>query len=614
MHGPSLATATLLVVLLLGGSLVQASAPSSADAIALARRKLDDHDGVAAVTILEAALPEASAGKDRDAVLDLLKPAYESAARQAEAAGRGAEAETYRENLKILTRKSRPARSSPAPSTPAAPTRPTPEPINPPEPIAEPVPLPSAEPVQGSATPLPVPPTAPPGPDTSVPPALPPMLEPGEAKPVDPPVASPPAPSSIEPTADLATADAAFVAEDYAAAGRIYARLAEEKKLPAERRDQWFYCRAFAVVSRINAHPKTESEWAIIHAEIEQTRALNPKNYLGEYLRNLAVERQGPIKKPKVARAMVVRGQAPDEPVKDRPVRTASTVAPTNAPADAPADPSPAPTPAPTPAPNPAAARIGTAAGRWQSIDTANFRIYHADPALAAQVAQAAEAARRDQLKRWSKPTTRAGWQPLCEIYLYPTARQYASMTGQPEDSPGFSTMGMNAGRITSRRINLRADHPTVVQAVLPHEITHVILADHFTEKQIPRWADEGLAVLSEPVDEQQRRAADLNKPLADNRLFAVDVLMSMDYPDERYWSLYYAQSVSLTRFLVEMGTPAQMIQFLQESQRDGYEPALRRVYRIEGYPDLQRRWIAYARTKADTRNVATTRPDAKVR
>ena len=37
-----------------------------------------------------------------------------------------------------------------------------------------------------------------------------------------------------------------------------------------------------------------------------------------------------------------------------------------------------------------------------------------------------------------------------------------------------------------------------------------------------------------------------------------------MDYPDGRYWGLYYAQSVSLTRFLVEQGTPAQFIQFVQ--------------------------------------------------
>ena len=92
---------------------------------------------------------------------------------------------------------------------------------------------------------------------------------------------------------------------------------------------------------------------------------------------------------------------------------------------------------------------------------------------------------------------------------------------------------------------------------------------------------------------------------------------MNMDYPDERYWNLYYAQSVSLTRFLVEQGTHAQMVQFLQESQRDGYEPALRRVYKIEGFADLQRRWVPYARSRAaaqQQQGVAATQPDLKVR
>jgi hypothetical protein len=584
MHGPTLAT--LLVALTLGSA--QAPAPSTADAVAEARRKLDGHDGVGAVGVLESALPEAAAGKDKDAVLELLRRAYDSAAKQAQAAGRLDEAETYRENLKILTRKNRAAKVAQAPSGPAV------EPPARPAPVAEVAP-PTPDPSVGVPTLLPDAPTT--GPDTSIPPALPALTEPREVpSPTIPPVAvaDPPASAALpaeEPVSELATADAAFAAEHYPEAGRIYAKLATEKRLPADRRDQWFYCRAFVVVSRINAHPRTEADWASINAEIEQLRALSPKNYLGEYLRNLAAERQGPGKKPKVARAMVVRGSAPEEPpAVDRPVRTASNVA--------------------------AASKIGTAAGRWQVLDTGNFRIYHADPALAGKVAQAAEAARRDQMKRWTRQPSRVGaWQPACEVYLYPTAKQYAAMTGQPEDSPGFSTMGMNAGRITSRRINLRADHPTLVDAVLPHEITHVILADHFTERQIPRWADEGMAVLSEPVDEQQRRAADLVKPLADNRLFAVDVLMSMDYPDERYWSLYYAQSVSLTRFLVDQGTPSQMVQFLQESQREGYEPVLRRLYKIEGFVDLQRRWVAYARAKAaDAREVAASKSDVKVR
>ena len=169
-------------------------------------------------------------------------------------------------------------------------------------------------------------------------------------------------------------------------------------------------------------------------------------------------------------------------------------------------------------------------------------------------------------------------------------------MTGQPEDSPGFSTMGLNAGHVVARRVNLRADHADLLRAVVPHEVTHVVLADLFVERPIPKWADEGMAVLSEPTAEQHRRAADLTEPLVSGRLFKVDDLMTMDYPDGRHWALFYAQSVSLTRFLVERGTPAQFVRFLQGTQRNGVEAELRRVYQIDGYADLQRRWVAHAK------------------
>ena len=185
---------------------------------------------------------------------------------------------------------------------------------------------------------------------------------------------------------------------------------------------------------------------------------------------------------------------------------------------------------------------------------------------------------------------------------MYPDAASYARMTGQPEESPGFSVMGQAGGKIVARRVNLRADHPSVATAILPHEVTHVVLADLFPARPLPRWADEGMAVLAEPAAEQGHRARDLADPLASNRLFPVDRLVAMDSPEGRHWDLYYAQSVSLTRFLVAQGTNAQFIKFLQASERNGFEPELKRHYKIDGYADLQARWLAYARaTPAET-------------
>lgn len=599
MHGPQLAI--LLVAATLG--LARPATAGVSDALDEARRRLARNEGAAAVAVLEPAL--SSAGPDRDAILGLLRNAYELAASQAEAAGRPRDAATFRENFKILTRKSRPSTpgSAPSPPTPAA-SEPLPRPSEGPSPLPEG----PASPAVLAAYPEPAPPPA-----STYQPEPPGTAAPREATPAPRPSALLPMPDEA-PAVDVATGDAAFGAKNYPEAGRIYAALARENRLPAARVEHWAYCRSAAIVDRINARPQTESDWASIDAEIDQIRALNPNNWLGEYLRNRAAERLVGKQKPRIGRT-VVRASSPEEPAAvDPPVRPASSTPPTEPPA--PASPATSVASKVSSKGSAAADRIGTAVGRWQIKDSASFRIYHADPALAEKVAQAAESVRLEQIKRWSGALPRGPWQPRCEIYLYPTARQYAQLTGQPEDSPGFSTMGMNAGRITSRRVSLRADHPSLVLAVLPHEITHVVLADVFPTQQIPRWADEGLAVLSEPLDEQQRRASDLTEPLAANRLFPVDALMSMDYPEKRSWSLYYAQSVSLTRFLVEQGTPTQMIQFLQGSQRSGFEAELRRIYRIDGYPDLQRRWLAYARsmTPAQTAAAPAAGPDVKVR
>ena len=43
-------------------------------------------------------------------------------------------------------------------------------------------------------------------------------------------------------------------------------------------------------------------------------------------------------------------------------------------------------------------------------------------------------------------------------------------------------------------------------------------------------------------------------------------------YPSAEAWNLYYAQSVSLTPFLVEQGNPEQFVSFVRSAQRKGVE------------------------------------------
>ena len=53
----------------------------------------------------------------------------------------------------------------------------------------------------------------------------------------------------------------------------------------------------------------------------------------------------------------------------------------------------------------------------------------------------------------------------------------------------------------------------------LPHELTHLILADRFSPRQVPRWSDEGMAVLADPAEKQRLHLRDLRQALADARV-----------------------------------------------------------------------------------------------
>jgi hypothetical protein len=86
--------------------------------------------------------------------------------------------------------------------------------------------------------------------------------------------------------------------------------------------------------------------------------------------------------------------------------------------------------------------------------------------------------------------------------------------------------------------------------------------------------------------------------------LYPVKTVMTAHrYPERRYVHLFYAQSASLVRYLRSLGRRgepavrnARLLRFLNSASKVGVEAALRQVYAIGGYPDLQRRWLAFAR------------------
>ena len=640
-----------------------------------ARRLIQANDHSSAIAFLEEALVEAQA-KDRSAILDLLRQSYDVMTRQADASGRSRDAAHYRDNLAILNRG---RESPPPPKTSAALPKTLLEPPNTParpksvpkgsnapgEVVNEPprfLPIKAlvsdlASQIAPSIKPEPAPRSEPLDIQTEKP-SPPERSSSGmTAGAVSPSTESQPGPetavsSQSDPTnISLEQADRLFAAKSYDEAGRSYAALARQNRLPANRKEHWAYCRWVEIVRRINARPNTSRDWEEIESEVRSIQQLTPKSWYGEYLRNKVAEaRRSSPRAAAQSGNLVVRGSAPDE-VEPRkfprllgksraaaPSQSSGTSSVPAAAVDQSLNLAGATSPSQKPnastgvegkdadsvAPKLASrsqpaldANIRRAvdetatAGPWQVHETANFRIFHRDARLAEAAAEAAESVRASQAKRWSSPSAERTWTPRCEIYLYPSGAMLAQATGQPDTSPGFSAMEVNGNRIVARKIHLRADHTQMRDAILPHEVTHVVVADLFIAQPLPRWADEGIAVLAEPSSEQQLKAAELREPLESGRVFALDKLMAMDYPDAKDWGIYYAQSVSLTRFLTEQGPPESFVRFVRASQQKGVEVALRDVYQIGGLKMLQQRWLEYARRQLATQGTATVDANA---
>lgn len=229
----------------------------------------------------------------------------------------------------------------------------------------------------------------------------------------------------------------------------------------------------------------------------------------------------------------------------------------------------------------------------WNVSETPHFRIFHHQgPELAEKVARIAEGTRATMYRRWFG-NDGVEWTPKCELVLHDNGDSYHRMTGVPATSPGHARIESDptGKRIVSRRMDLRIDHPGFFEAVLPHETTHVVLAGMFEGHAVPRWADEGIAVLSEPEDKVQLHRRKLSESETLGQLFPLKELMELpDYPQPRRIAAFYAQSVAFCEFMTAQKGPLVLTHFIRDGLREGYEASLRRHYGMD-LPTLQQRW-----------------------
>jgi hypothetical protein len=234
---------------------------------------------------------------------------------------------------------------------------------------------------------------------------------------------------------------------------------------------------------------------------------------------------------------------------------------------------------------------------KWPEVETANFRVIYCGPrTLAEQAARVAEWTRAAVIRKWFGEEPKP-WEPKCTVFLYPNADYYARQTGKAKDSPGHSTSARdpaNLERVVKRQIDLHCDVADMLTHVLPHETTHVVLAGRFGRYDLPRWADEGMAILSEPREKVERYLKLLPSLRSRQELFTASELMAFhdNYPEARRITPFYVQSVSLVDFLCsQKGGPQQFTRFVREGLESGFDKALQHSYGFHDFKDLERHW-----------------------
>ena len=243
--------------------------------------------------------------------------------------------------------------------------------------------------------------------------------------------------------------------------------------------------------------------------------------------------------------------------------------------------------------------RSGCQCRQCYIAETPNFQIHCCtSPERLHELAAACERLKARSQTLWlSETATSKTWQPRCEVVVHSSVAAYSRTLGPgSERTSGCSTVRLHQGRVAARRIDLRSDADGWLSDTLPHELTHVVLADRFTERRIPAWADEGIAMLAESPDKLQRRLNELRGLVVTGGTLRLSQLVSLENgPASSERAAFYGQSVTLAGLLLERGTPQQLLQFVESGQRDGHDKALRDVYGITSWSALESDWQSYA-------------------
>ncbi len=222
------------------------------------------------------------------------------------------------------------------------------------------------------------------------------------------------------------------------------------------------------------------------------------------------------------------------------------------------------------------------------STTTQNFEVIARDPDVADEVARYAEHYREVVAEHWLDERL-ADWKKPCRIEI--------KLTGG--EAGGVTSFAFRRGTLIDQEMSLEGRLDRIIASALPHEITHCVLASWFGG-QLPRWADEGAALLSEDRRERLRHEGFASDLLSRQGHWSLREFFQIDeYPKDL--KAYYGQAYSVSRFLVEIGGRSRFLAFLDDSRRYGWDRATQEHYRLTNLRELERAWQSWYQVASGT-------------
>lgn len=235
------------------------------------------------------------------------------------------------------------------------------------------------------------------------------------------------------------------------------------------------------------------------------------------------------------------------------------------------------------------ASRLGILAGltaltiaignsRAASVQTANFTVEAATQELAQEFGKLAEHYRRQKAMEWlGKEMPR--WSSPCPL------RVTVTMSG----AKGATSFNFPEGQVYQTMF-IEGPLERLKNSVLPHEITHTVLAHHF-RRPVPRWADEGGSVYSEDEIERTRHDRMCRDILNAGRGMPLKRLFSLtNYPSDVM--VLYAEGYSVSKYLVESSDRSTFLNFVGHGMQWGWDDAASKYYRFKNVDEMEQAWL----------------------